>query len=268
MSNTKLILDRLVVELKQKESVVAFVLIGSQARDEVYKANDFSDIEAIIVVKDEDFVEFESGLDSLVRQLGNVLFSFKHQIGFVATFDDLFRLELPVVKQSEIKSTFSRPKAQTVKILIDKTDGKLEEVLNNRPETTNYEELFKDKAINFWYWQIIAVQYFKKGELYNSRVVLNIHTSALIKLLELLNEPTVLDLETNKRIEQFLSKEQLDLLRKTSPSYNPDQIKQSLFDVMEIFPKIFLEVKSKYGYEFDETLEEKLKPKLLEFLKD
>jgi len=218
----------LIVRLKEKfdndSRVLAFILVGSQARETVYTANKYSDMEAYVITKDENIEKFEQNLPELVRKMGTVLFSFKHQVGFVTVYDDLFRLELPVIKESGMEGLFNRPKAQVVKVLIDRTNGKLEEILEKRPDNIDYSSEFKDKVINFWHWQIIAVQYFKKGETYNTRAVLNIHTSALIKLFELLNDPLVLLLENNKRIEQFLTKEQLTQLQEIAPAYNKQQI--------------------------------------------
>lgn len=268
MANPKDVIEDLTEKLKQNSSVVAFTLVGSQARKDVYKATEHSDMEAYIVVKDEATEEVEQQLPHLVSQLGNVLFSFKHQVGFVAVFDDLFRLELPVIKLSDIESLFSRPKAQVVDVLIDNTNGQLEKVLNARPEAIDYAKLFEDKVTNFWYWQILAVQYYKKGEYYNSRAVVGINTSALIKLFELLNDPTILLLETNKRIEQFLTEEQLELLKEISPVYNNQEIKQSIIKSMEIFSETTKAVKDKYSYSYDESLEGKIKPKLLELLSE
>lgn len=266
MSQPKTIISGLTEEFNKNPSITAFTLVGSQAREDVYKATEYSDMEAYVITKDEDVDKVEQQLPDLVRKFGDVLFSFKHQIGFVAVYKDLFRLELPVIKQSRIESLFSRPKAQVVKVLIDRTNGELEKVLSNRPETTNYAELFEDKTINFWYWQMLAVQYFKKGEFYNTRAVLGINSSALIKLFELLNDPNTLDLETNKRIEQFLTEEQQSILRQTSPAYDPEQIKQALYDIMDIFSNAVKAIKDKYNYSYDESLEGKIKPKLLVLL--
>ena len=263
MPQPKSIIDGLTKAFLNNSSVMAFTLVGSQAREDKYKATKQSDMEAYIITKDEDAEKVEQELPSLVGKFGNVLFSFKHQIGLVAVYDDLFRLELPVIKQSAIVSLFSRPKAQTVKVLIDKTSGELGKILNNRPESIDFAHEFEDKVINFWYWQILAIQYFIKGEVYNTRAVLNIHASTLIKLFELLNNPNILLLETNKRIEQFLSEDQLFLLKEITPAYNLEQIRQSLKKVMKTFPEVFKKVKEKYQYSYDESLEEKVKPKLL-----
>jgi hypothetical protein len=249
-------------EFEQNALVKAFVLVGSQAREDVYKATKYSDMEAYVVAKDENANTLEKQLPDLLQKTGTVLFSFKHAMGFVAVYDDLFRLELPVIKMSGLEGLFNRPKAQVVKVLIDKTDGKLEKVLAKRPEEIDYAKEFGNKITNFWFWQILAVQYFKKGEFYNTRAVMGIHASALIWMYELFNNPKVLLLETNKRIEQFLTPKQLAAIKKITPAYEPDAIHNSLTQVVDIFLNIASEIKEKYGYEFDESLGLKVKPKL------
>lgn len=260
------IIEKLTIELLKIPSVVAFTLIGSRARDSVYSATKDSDLEAYVVAKDDGVADVEQKLTNILNEYGKILFSFKHDIGFMAIYENLFRIEIPVIKESEIKSLFTRPKAQTVKVLIDKTNGKLETVLSTRPETIDFAKAFEDKVINFWNWQIIGAQYFKKGEVYNTRAILNIHASALIKLFELLNDPNILLLETNKRIEQFLTDDQLEVLVEIAPSYNKSQIEKSLLRAMEIFPVVFKDIKEKYGYSYDESLEKKVKLKVAELL--
>lgn len=259
MTNPKELISQLQKEFEQNPLVEAFVLVGSQAREDVYKATKYSDMEAYVIAKDENADTLEKQLPDLLQKTGTVLFSFKHAIGFVAVYDDLFRLELPVIKMSGLEGLFNRPKAQVAKVLIDKTGGKLEKILANRPDEIDYAKEFSKKITNFWFWQILAVQYFKKGEFYNTRAVMGIHASALIWMFELLNDPKVLLLETNKRIEQFLTPEQLAAIKKITPAYEPDAINYSLMQVVDIFLSIASEIKKKYGYEFDESLEIKVK---------
>lgn len=266
MRKPKDIVKDLVKVFETDSSIVAFVLVGSQARDDVYKAVKGSDLEAYIVVKDEDISLVEEKLPKILAKFGKILFSFKHDIGFMAIYEDLFRIETPVVRRSDMQSLFTRPKAQTVKVLIDKTDGELKSILDKRSDGIDIPKVFADKVINFWNWQIIGAQYLKKGEIYNARAILNIHASALIKLFELLNDPKILLLETNKRIEQFLSKEQLKTLSEITPAYDNVQIEKSLRKAMEIFPGVFRAVKEKYNYLYDESLEDKVKPKVIELL--
>ena len=125
----------------------------------------------------------------------------------------------------------------------------------------------EDKVIDFWYMAIIAVQYFKKGEVWNSRTALQVIQSSLIKLLELLEDPKILLLETNKNVENFLSKDKMELIKRICPPYNKEVIKHSLIDMLDIFPDVFQKISKKYNYEYDKNLEEEIKPKLLKLLK-
>lgn len=151
-------IEKLTAEFSNNKLAKAFVLVGSQARETIYKASGYSDAEAYIVVNDEDVEELEKQLPQIVEQLGKVLFSYNNQwAGFSTVFESLFRLELPIVRLSELKSIFSRPKLQTVKVLLDKTSGKLGEILDKRPETIDLEKLFQNKVIDFWYMLILGV---------------------------------------------------------------------------------------------------------------
>ena len=266
MINPHKLIDSLQKELNNNSKVLAFVLVGSQAREDVYRATEYSDMEAYIIVKDEDFEAVENQLPNLVKKFGDTLFTFRHSIGFIAVFEDLFRLELPVIKESGLKGLFVRPKAQVVKVLIDRTNGKLQRILDSRPETIDFAGEFKDKIVNFWHWQILGSLYFKKGEIYNTRAVMGIHASVLIWMFELINDPEILLLETNKRIEKFLTVEQLGVLKELTPKYTKEEVGHALRKSMEIFPTIFKQITEKYGYEYDENLELKVKPKVLELL--
>lgn len=262
MVDPKKLIFQLQNEFQQNPLVKAFVLVGSQAREDVYRATKYSDMEAYLITKDDNVEILEQQLPNILQKTGKIIFSFKHAIGFVAIYDDLFRLELPVIKESELKNLFSRPKAQVVKVLIDKTAGKLSKILADRPAKIEYAKEFENKVKNFWFWQILAVQYFKKGEIYNARAVMNIHASALIWMFELINDPKILLLETNKRIEQFLTPKQLACINDITPANNSNAVYSSITKVTKIFLDAAVEVKNKYGYEFDKSLEQKLQPKI------
>jgi predicted nucleotidyltransferase len=254
-------------KLEKNPLVLGLVLVGSFARKDIYRATPYSDMEIYIIVKNGDVKKIEKQLPSLVKSLGKVIFSYPNQwAGFSTVFEDLFRLELPITRLSELGSVFSRPTAQTVKVLIDKTEGKLEKALANRPKSIDYQELFQKKVTDFWYMAIIAVQYYKKKEIWNCRSALQVLQSSLIKFLELLQDPKTLLLETNKNVEEFLSDEQIDLLKKISPAYNKAEIKKALKKAIETFPQVFEKVAEKRHYQYNKELEKKIKPKLIALL--
>lgn len=268
MSNPQKIIASLVNILGKNPYVLGLVLVGSQARGKVYTASKHSDMEAYIIVKDENVEIFEKQLPDIVSKLGKVIFSYKNRwAGFSTVFEDLFRLELPIAKLSELSSVFSRPKAQTVKVLIDKTNRELEKALTNRPETIDFQKLFEERVLDFWYMVVATMQYYKNGELWDSRSGLQVLLSSLIKLMELLQDQDILLLETNKRVEQFLSDEQINLLKRVVPSYDKKQIGHSLKEIIEIFSDISKKVASKYHYSYRKDIENEIKQKLKDLLK-
>ncbi|OGD94593.1 hypothetical protein A2697_04975 [Candidatus Curtissbacteria bacterium RIFCSPHIGHO2_01_FULL_41_44] len=258
------IISKLEAEISKKPSVIGLVLVGSYAREKIYSANEYSDMEVYVIVLDGNVSKVEKDLIEIAKQLGEIIFHYKNRwAGFSVVFDNLFRLELPVIKQSDIKSVFLRPIAQPVKILIDKTNGELKKALDTRQKEIDIESLFQETFFDFWYMAVLAVQYLKKGEYWNARhaqeVVL---VPALIKLFEILDNKEALMLETNKRIEQFLSEERLNVLKKISSVYNSDNIKDVLKISMGEFVSVCNEIKKKYGFRYEEDVVDKVKPKL------
>ena len=258
------IISKLKEDISKKPYVIGLVLVGSYVREKVYSANEYSDMEVYIMVEDRSVSKVEKDLVEITKKLGKIIFHYKNRwAGFSVVFDNLFRLELPVVKQSDIINVFSRPTAQPIKILIDKTNGELKKALDTRSKEIDIESLFQETFLDFWYMAVLAVQYFKKGEYWNARhaqeVVL---VPALIKLFEILDNKEALLLETNKRIEQFLSEERLNVLKKISSVYNSDNIKDVLKISMGEFASVCNKIKEKYGYKYEEDIVDKVKPKL------
>lgn len=269
MSNPQDIISQLTRELQKNPFVIGLVLVGSQVRGTIYTANQFSDIEAYIIVEDSDFEPVEKQLPTVVNRLGSVILFYKNRwSGFSAVFENLLRLELPLVKKSELSSVFARPKAQVVKVLINKTDGELQVVLNKRPKKIDFEKLFSETVTDFWYMVTVAVQYYKKEEFWHARHTLQVVlVPLLIKFLELLEKPNILLLESNKYIEQFLPEEKLRLLREISPSYDKQEIRQSLKRIIEIFSDIARKIVKKYQYKYPADIEKKIRPKLEHLLR-
>lgn len=233
------IISRLKDELENNNKVLGLVLVGSTARENIYKATEYSDIEAYIIVGNQTSEQVEKELEQTVSKLGTVLFSYHNQwAGFSCVFEDLLRLELPIVEESNMQNVFSRPKAQTVKVLIDKTNGKLQNALDKRPEEVNTQTILDQTVKDFWYMTLVGVQYFKKGEYWNAHHVIEVSLIPnIIKIIELNKNPNLLMLESNKRIEEFIP-ENSETLKKLSVGYEPEKIKAALLNCIEEFEKL------------------------------
>jgi hypothetical protein len=262
------IIKKLTNELSDNPSIKALLLVGSQARNTIYRASQHSDIEAYIVVEDCDVEDIEKELFHTVKRIGRVIFSYKNRwAGFSTVFEDLSRLELPIAKLSQLEFIFSRPKAQEIEVLLDKTDGILKTILDKRTDSIDLEKIFQYQVTDFWYMAIVGVQYYKTGELWHSRSALQILQSSLIKLFELYNDPNILLLETNKRIEEFLTHEQINMLKEVSPAYDNNEIVHAFEKIIDTFPRISRQVKGKYGYYYDEKIEKQISAQLVNLLK-
>ncbi len=168
-----------------------------------------------------------------------------------------------------MSEVFNRPTAQTVEVVLDKTDGQLEKVLDQRPQAVDFARIFEDAALDFWYMAIVGVQYFKKGELWNARHVQEvILTPLLIKLFELKNDDKYLLLESNKRIEQFLEAKQLESLRKTSSIYQEDPIRQSLLLTFDEFSQICEQIERELGLNYAKDVVDIVRSKLEKLLEN
>jgi len=263
------VISTLAEKLENNPLVLGFLLVGSHARKNVYTASHYSDIEAYIVVKDKDIKKLEKELPNLVRSLGKVIFSYKNQwAGFSTVFKNLLRLELPLVKLSDLSSVFSRPTAQDVEVIIDKTNGKLEKILSARPKTIDLERVFLDTVTDFWYMAIVAIQYYKKGEYWNARHAQEVSMiPSLIKFIELLENSNLLLLESNKRIEQLVSKKSVEMLKEICSHYEKDKIKKSLEKNIKEFSSLSVKIAEKFNYKYPTDIEKAVKPQLENLLK-
>lgn len=258
------IISALTEKLKNNPYMLGLLLVGSHARKTIYKNTPYSDIEVYVIVKDEDAKKFESELPKIVKPLGKVIFSYKNQwAGFSTVFENLLRLELPVVKISEIPSVFSRPTAQDVEILIDKTNGIIKKTLDNRPKTIDFEKVFINTTNDFWYMAVVAIQYYKKGEFWNARHAQEVSMiPSLIKFIEMLENPDLLLLESNKRIEQLISSKDITILKDVCPPYEKEKIKKCLQKNIEEFSKLSAIISKKFNYKYPVDMENKIASQL------
>jgi len=261
------VITRVTQALLPKTEVIALVLVGSQTKIDG-SISPHSDIEIYSVVSDSEAESVITELPRIVNTLGSVLFSYKNRwAGFSTVFDSLLRLELPVITRSQMRSVFSRPKAQTVTVLFDKTAGELESILAARPQTIDFAKEFEDSWQDFWYMTIVASQCFAKGELWNCRHVLEVSlTPAIIRLMCLAQIPQLLLLERNKRLEGNLAPEQLKLLERLSPTYEKESIRHALHTSITLFSRLAKEVRQKYRFTYTIEIEEKIIPKLQQLL--
>lgn len=255
--------------LLNDKRVIALILVGSYARKTIYKATIYSDIEMYIVIPDNFFDEFKKDLETLPSKIGNVIFYYNNRwAGFSMVFENLQRLELPLVKKSEANIIFSRPIHQEVKVLFDKSKT-LEKILKNRPTSINYKSFFKNQYQDFLYMTIYTAQAIAKGEYWLARQAMSVSLHPIIiRLLELHTNPQALNLEDRKRIEKILPMDDLKILKDISSNYDKDSIFKSFFKTLDIFSMVVDKIVQKQKFNYDKKKEEETFSKIKELLKN
>lgn len=250
--------------LESTPDVRALVLAGSRVKDSAYASSVHSDAEAYIVVRDGTKEKTERMLQVLLADTGDVLLIYRNAwAGTSALYSDLFRLELPVITESDMKSVFSRPKAQAVEILLDRTDGKLQKILDSRPISVDFKKDYIRTTEDAWYMLVVACQYYAKGEYWNARHAMEaVLIPRLIRLMQTESHPEALNLEPHKRLEQYLTGKQLEILRTLSVGYDKAAIRRSLLEYLRLLPGISRKAAAATGSRYDGSLPRELSEKL------
>lgn len=186
--------------------------------------------------------------------------------GFSAVFENLQRLELPLIKISEAKNILSRPIQQEVKVLFDR-GGAIGKILNTRPKSINYVSFFKNQYEDFWYMAIYTAQAIGKGEYWLARQAMSVSLHPIIiRLMELYLNPKVLNLEDRKRIEEVLSDGYLEILKEISSFYDKQSIVESFRKTLNVFSKVVRDTADKQSLTYDKKKEEGIYSKIKSLL--
>lgn len=251
------LLTRLTSSFRKQPSVLAFVLVGSRTAHGAYNATEHSDIEAYCIVSDGSKTSFETYLNEYLKTTGSVIMTYRNQwAGICTVYDDLLRLELPVVERSLMRDTFSRPKKQPVKVLFDRTSGELAGVLDARPDSIDLKREYNYLVEDAWYMLVVSCQYYKKGEYWNARHVMEVVLiPRLVRLMQMESRSDALLLESHKRLEQFLTENHLTIIKTLSVSYDAEAIRTSLDVYLNALPGIARSVAGTYGWVYARDVE-------------
>lgn len=226
------IIQQVVEELSNNDSIAALVLAGSRVNGNKFPPDKFSDIELYVVAFDEKYEEAEKTVQLIQTIFGDqTVLAYKNQwAGWSVLFNDLLRLELPLVKASD-ETVFSRSEEQKIKILYSKPDFKLKksQEVDGGKEDVN-KRVPDDVIKDFWYMAVYAAQHIGRGEVWLARDAIRISMQGKVKrLLQEIYHQETLALDRNRRIELTWSQQELEILKETSSSYNKNDIIRSFW---------------------------------------
>lgn len=255
------IIDKVVADLSSFNPVAALILVGSQVEGNVFPPDQFSDIELYVVAFDDKHKEAQDLVQSIQDRLNEpYTFAYKNQwAGWSILFEDLLRLELPLVKASD-DQVFARSEKQKIKVLYQKDNFKIKRSgakKENKPEI-DYEWLVKD----FWYMAVYVAQHIGRGELWLAREAMRVSMQKKIKkMIQGQNYKETVDLERDRRIELTWKVQELQILHDISCSYERSDIVRAFWANIKYAKVFFTSQDQQLGAVFSKY-EQKLADKL------
>lgn len=187
--------DRLLANLLQActadRRVVGLIDYGSGGHE---RADEWSDVDAALLLRDEDYEGFITGWQSWSSGLGDQLFAYVGRFGHWAMYEGEalpLRVDLDFLLESEMELVTTWPMTPVrveSMVLYDGTSGKLTSVIRgligrrDRPEDAllTLERLIGD----FWYFSLFCASKIGRGEAWVARLVF--HSQVLDNLALLL----------------------------------------------------------------------------------
>lgn len=240
------VLQRLVASAKADLRVVGVVDYGSGCRG---LADQWSDIDVVLAIKDESFSDFERQWRIWVSRLGDVLLAYISGMNgapCVVVDGERFpvRVDLAFYRESELLERMpgwpNSPTSVAAMILYDNTGGRLAAVaarlVGQSTRPTDVAEAFARTGGDFWYFLLRAAAALERGQLWAAR---HNHQIVMDRLLGLLRiESDALDgwLTTTpaKGAEQALPVDRLQELERCAAIGDAVALRSSLACAAEI----------------------------------
>lgn len=260
-SRAQQVINKVIDDLSTHNSIAALVLAGSQVEGNAFPPDQFSDIELYVVAFDDKHSEAERLIETIQDRLNEThVLAYKNQwAGWSILFEDLLRLELPLVKASD-DQVFSRSEKQKIKVLYQKDNFKIKQsgVKKEDRSEIDFEWLVKD----FWYMAVYVAQHIGRGELWLARDAMRVSMQKKIKkMIQVQNYKETIDLERDRRIELTWKVQELQILHDISCSYERSDIVRAFWASIK-YAKIFFTSQDQHLGAVFSKYEQKLADKL------
>ncbi|ABX42644.1 aminoglycoside 6-adenylyltransferase [Lachnoclostridium phytofermentans] len=263
MNRFELIINNFMKWGNRTDKVHAALMIGSQARNN-HPADDFSDLDIIMVVDDPNFF-LQS--DHWLEQIGNFHISFiEDTIGGEKErrilFDNALDVDFVILSRNSLENAIRNNEIDILKrgyrILIDKIG--MEHILPlTATERTSYILLseceFNNITNDFWYHTIWTVKKLIRGELWTAKsCVDNYMKWMLLTLIEchahVLNGLDYDTWHSGRFLEEWAEEWIIQRLSSCYAHYERNDIKNALLSTMDLFRLIAVEIANKLSYEY------------------
>ncbi|GCF11795.1 aminoglycoside 6-adenylyltransferase [Dictyobacter arantiisoli] len=236
-----LMLQRLVDVARTDQRIVGLVDYGSSS---YRRADEWSDIDVALFVRDADFEAFNRAWKEWAAQFGELLLAYRGGIGHPWTVYAAqpvpLRVDFNFYPEAEIGQILTWPNSPSdsaAMICYEGSGGRLTETVQQivgrslRLPSEDIASMFEQVAGDFWYYVLYMFSKWKRDQVWLARQTF--HGEVMQNLLALLRlEANALDewrsTSAAWRIEQMLSPERLQQLDACIPASGAASLKQSL----------------------------------------
>lgn len=251
------------------EKLYVAMIIGSQARKD-HPADDFSDLDIIMVVNEPDY--FLQSNDWL-EQIGNLHISFiEDTIGGGrerrVLFDNALDVDFVILSRENFDDAIKGGESEILKrgylVLIDKigVQSLLPSAAAEKPSYILMTEYKFDNMTNdFWYHAVWTAKKLIRGELWTAKACVdNYMKQQLLTLIEChahaLNGMDYDSWHSGRFLEEWAERWVIQKLSDCYAHYERNDIKNALLSTMDLFRQIAVEVADKLNYEYPTTADE------------
>lgn len=253
-SNHQNILERILTACQADERIIAAFLVGSYAKG---KADEHSDLDTYIVIKDDAFDNFDATRESFVRLLGEPAFIEDFGIPNILflIFPDGSEVELYYASESRLGEIFNAP----YKVLLDKENIASDLVLGEEQEFDKAKQTEKLRRLIQWFWHNFShfATAMARNQLWWARGQLEVLRATCVGLARLkhdFSDPEVEE-EVYFKIENAMPVERLSPLQNTFCPMEKDAMLASAFVIVDFYRELATALAGGHGIPYPEALE-------------
>lgn len=255
------ILDRFLTACQADERIVAAFLVGSNAKA---KADEYSDLDLYVVIRDDAFDDFDTTRESFVRLLGEPAFVEDFGIPNILflIFPDGSEVEIYYANQSRLDRIFNSP----YKVLLDKKNITSDIVVSEEREFDQAKQTEKLRRLIYWFWHNFShfATAIARNQLWWARGQLEELRSMCVGLARLkddFSDPEVEE-EVYFKIENAMPVEQLSPLQNTFCPMEKEAMLESAFVILDFYREVATALAQAHGVTYPEALEKAMVERL------
>ena len=276
-ANASAIKSRLIFAAERDPRIVGLVDYGSSSEG---RADEWSDVDVALFLRDADFVEFERVWKEWATQFGPLLLAYVGGVGHPWAVYDAhplpLRIDFAFHRESKMDVMLAWPNAPTSAasmVLYDATGGRLtgyaQRLVGQPLGPPDLEQAFESVCGDFWDYTLRTLGRLKRGQLwgarydYNSIMLGNLHALMRLEVGEVARWRAS---TSAVGIEQVISRKRLQQLNSCIPGADTAGLRRAFINAARLAYEVCEATAQARGWEWPQRLAERTLEVLMEDL--